>query len=244
MVSATKTLLAQEKISPIRAEAIRPLYGQPLFFLGKGKQCLAYETADGKFVLKLFKKASQKKKSQKAVFEGLLGGVLAQTVLPEHTGVIACSCGPQTIHMPTVVVLNEKGKVEKINLQETPFILQRKALPFKQTLLKLVHAKNMTAATSCLESLFIMLSTCRDRGIVDRDGSLIRNGNIGCIGGKVVLMDTGKLCRLSDRKRITLHDVNRLKPLLSWLETASPELIPTFKTLQKNYLSSCEKMRD
>jgi hypothetical protein len=74
------------KVPSVSAEAIRPLFSQPLFFLGEGKQCVAYETADGRYVLKLFKKAAKKKK-QKQLEEYVAGGLIAQTLVPEETGV-------------------------------------------------------------------------------------------------------------------------------------------------------------
>ena len=52
---------SQAKVPPVSAEALRPLLSQPLFFLGEGRQAVAYETADGRYVLKLFKKAAKKK---------------------------------------------------------------------------------------------------------------------------------------------------------------------------------------
>jgi hypothetical protein len=224
----------KEKAPAVSVEALRPLFGQPLFFLGEGKQCVAYETADGRYVLKLFKKASKKKKS-KQLEEYVTGGIIARAVLPEETGVIACVCGPQTFKLPIVTVLNERGRIEKIALQDVPFIFQRKAQPFKQTLMRLLAERKGKEAALRLESLFTLLMTCREKGVLDRDGSLIRNGNIGFVDGKAVLLDTGKLCRLTDRKRLTLHDLNRLKPLESWLESSCPELLPIFKTCLERY---------
>lgn len=224
----------REKVPAVSAESLRPLCGQPLFFLGEGKQCVAYETADGKYVLKLFKKAS-KKKRQKQLEEYVTGGIIAKTIIPEETGIIACVCGPLPMKLPTVTVLNNRGKIEKIALQDVPFLFQKKAQPLKQTLMRLVAEKKVKEAAARLESVFALLMICRERGVLDRDGSLIRNGNIGFVDGKAVLLDTGKLCRLSDRKRQTLHDLNRLKPLQSWLESACPELMPVFKALQEKY---------
>lgn len=230
----------KEKAPPVTADALRPLFVQPLFFLGEGKQCVAYETADGKYVLKLFKKASKKKK-QKQLEEYVTGGIIARGCIPEETGVIACVCGPQSFKLPSVTVLNEKGKIDKISLQDVPFIFQRKAQPFKQTLMRLLAEKKGKEAAARLESLFTMLSICRDRGVLDKDGSLIRNGNVGFVDGRAILFDTGKLYRISDRKRHTLHDINRLKPLQSWLESACPELVPVFKSCQEKYRATMEK---
>ncbi len=234
-----KDVTFKETAPAVSLDALRPLFGQPLFFLGEGKQCVAYETSDGKYVLKLFKK-SDKKKKRKQLEEYMMGAVLARTVLPGETGVVACVCGPHSLKVPTVTVLTERGKVEKIALQDVPFIFQKKAQPFKQTLMRLLAERNVKEAAARLESLFTLLTVCREKGVVDRDGSLIRNGNVGFVDGKATLLDTGKLCQLSDRKRQTLHDLNRLKPLQSWLESACPELMPVFKSCQERYRATME----
>lgn len=168
----------------------------------------------------------------------MLGAIIGKTIIPEETGVIACSFGPQSTKLPTITLLTERGKVEKVNLQEVPFILQRKAQPLKQTIMRLVAEKKMKEAAARIEAVFSLLAACREKGIIDRDGSLIRNANIGFVDAKAILVDTGKLCRINDRKRLTLHDLNRLKPLLSWLESASPELVPVYKAAQERYKAS------
>ena len=229
------------KVPPSSADVIRPLFSQPLFFLGEGKQCVAYETADGRYVLKLFKKAAKKKK-QKQLEECVTGGLIAKTLVPDETGLVAFVCGKQTFRLPIVTVLNDRGKIEKINLQDLPFLFQKKALPFKQTLMRLVAERKLKEAGARLESVFVLLTSCREKGVLDRDGSLIRNGNIGFVDGKAILLDTGKLCQISDRKRQTLHDLNRLKPLQSWLEAACPELLPVFNACQERYKNSAESV--
>ncbi len=230
-----KDLSSMAKLPAVDQASIRPLYEQPLFFLGVGKQCVAYETADGRYILKLFRGASKKKKQLE---EYVAAGIIARTLVPEETGVIACVCGPQSFKLPTVTVLDKRGKIKHICLQDIAFIFQRKALPFKQTLMRLVAEKKTKEAAARIESLFSLLTICRDRGVLDRDGSLIRNGNLGIIDGKVILLDTGKLCRIPDREKITLHDLNRLKPLQSWLASACPDLVPVFKACQEKYHST------
>jgi hypothetical protein len=234
MICRFKDLTPQGKALSVSADLLRPLFSQPLFFLGEGKQCVAYETADGKYVLKLFKKAGQKKK-QKQLEEYIMGGIIARTLVPDETAMIACVCGTHNLKLPKVTLLNERGKVDTMDIQDVPFLFQKKAQPFKQTLMRLVAEKKIKEASARVESVFALLSACREKGVFDRDGSLIRNGNIGFVDGKAVLIDTGKLCRITDRTKQTLHDLNRLKPLESWLEKACKELVPVFKSCQDKY---------
>jgi hypothetical protein len=242
MVCRLDDISLRGKNPPSSPDVVRPLVSQPLFFLGEGKQCVAYETADGRYVLKFFKKIAKKKK-QKQLEEYVASGIIARTLVPEETGLVAFVCGKQTFHLPTVTILNRRGRVEKICLQDVPFLLQKRAQPLKQTLMKLVAEKKLLEAGARIESIFALLTAFREKGVLDRDGSLIRNGNIGFVNGKAVLLDTGKLCKISDWKRQTLHDLNRLKPLQSWLESACPELLPVFNACQERYKTSGESTK-
>jgi hypothetical protein len=210
---------------------------QPFFFLGQGRQTLVFKSADGTCVLKLFKNITKKRK-QRRVRESLLGAYLAKEKLPKETGMIFCSIGGLTRNTFPVSLLNKKGKIETVDLSSTPFILQQKVQPLKETLVILRANGKLQEAQECIQSVFELLATCRDKQVVDRDGALIRNGNIGLIGTKAVLIDTGKLCVLTDRTKQTLHDLNRLRPLVSWCKEAYPELLPTIKQCQVRYNNS------
>lgn len=198
-----------------------------------------FASADGSCVLKLFKNVTKKKKRRR-VKESFLGALLAQTKLPEETGMLFCSIVGVKGEPLLVTLLDKKGKVEIVDLSCMPFVLQRRAQSLKEELLRLRAKKDIEKAQECVRSIFTLLSSCREKQVVDRDGSLIRNGNIGLFGSQAVLMDTGKLCILTDRKKHTLHDLNRLRPFFSWCKRACPELLPTLKQCRKRYAQACD----
>lgn len=226
------SLSCKKKYDPPSADTLIFL-NQPFFFLGQGKQTLVFESSNGYCVLKLFK--NTKKKKKKKLRESLLGAYLAKTKAPEETGILLCALNGIQEKQNPVLILTKKGRTETINLHKTPFLLQRKAYPFKQALLRLKAQGNIDEAKVRIQAIFSLLSSLREKELVDRDGALIRNGNIGFIGNKAILMDTGKLCILADKKKITLHDLNRLRPLISWCEKAFPEVLPTLDKCIKNY---------
>jgi hypothetical protein len=206
---------------------------QPFFYLGEGRQCVAYESQQ--YVLK-FLKHVKKKRKEKKVQESVQGALLAWKEIPEATGILVCVFTPQNkATLPSVTLFTKRGTLEHVALGESAFFVQQKALSLKKVIFQLAFSNRLDEAKMYLDSLFSLLSLCRDKGIADRDGSLIRNGNLGVIGKKVVLIDTGKLQRCSDRKRQTLHDLNRLKPMISWLKTVSPELASHFCDKMKKY---------
>lgn len=226
--------LVPHKEKQVMPDEVKATLQQPFFFLGQGRQTYVFTSRDGSTVLKLFKHVTKKKK-QKRVRESLLGAYLAATKLPEETGMIFCSInGVEKERLP-VLLLTKKGKVETIDLSLTPFILQKKAQPLKETLLSLRADGRLEEAGACIRSLFALFAACREKQIVDRDGALIRNGNIGLIDSQAILIDTGKLCILTDRTKHTLHDLNRLRPLFSWCKEAYPELLPTLNECREKY---------
>ena len=224
------------QIPPLQQYEVYSLQ-QPFFFLAKGMQSRVYESADGKYVLKLFKKPLNKKR-KRALQESMRGAALAKIYLNKEAAFVAVSVGNQRCAIPTVHLLDEKGKCKQLDLENTPFIIQKKAQPLKRTLMTLVSEKRYLQAAEHLRSIFALLRVLREKGIVDRDGSLIRNENIGFIEGRAILLDTGKLCHMNDEKRQTLHDLNRLKPLKSWLESVCPSLVSVFEEEAKSYAIS------
>lgn len=227
------SLSCKKKYDPPSPETLIFL-NQPFFFLGSGKQTHVFESSNGYCVLKLFKNAEKEKKKKK-LRESLLGAYLAKTIAPEETGILLCALHGVQEKKDPLLILTKKGRAETVNLRKTPFLLQRKAHPFKQALLRLKAQGNIEEANSRIHAIFSLLSQLREKELVDRDGALVRNGNIGFIGNKAILMDTGKLCILKDKKKITLHDINRLRPLVSWCKKAFPELLPTLDECIKNY---------
>jgi len=214
---------------PCSKEFLEPIFNKPLFFLGKGKQCSAYETADGRYVVKFFKNAFKVKK-QKKVHESIESAFIAWVYAPEETAVIVCSAGQFDLSLPPVKILTKKGKIEFVDLENTPFLIQKRAEPFKQTLMRLVAQGEKERAEEALCSVFELLARCRSKGLLDSDGSLVRKENLGFIDGKAILIDTGKLHLFADKRRQTLYDIKRLKPLGSWIEEGCPELISTYKS--------------
>lgn len=228
-----KTLVPKSKKVPLPSDVSKQLQ-QPFFFLGQGRQTSVFKSADGSCVLKLFK-GVRKKKKQRRVRESLLGAYLAYENLPEETGMIFCSMVGLDEPTVPVMLLDKKGKVIVVDLSRMPFILQKKVQPLKERLLCFRAAGNLQEAQASIQSVFDLLRECRKKQIVDRDGALIRNGNIGLIGTKAILVDTGKLASLADFRKQTLHDLNRMRPLFSWCKGAYPELLPFLYECREKY---------
>lgn len=218
------SIVTSPDLSPEACSLVKKVVNTPLFFLGKGRQSIAYESADGRYVVKVLRH-SKKKRKQPRFTETVQGALLAWKEIPEETGILVCAFSARKSDpLPKMTVLSEKEGVQTVDLNQCAFIVQRRASSFKRVMLQLACAKRWDEARLYIDALIRLLEKCREKGVVDRDGALVRNGDLGIIGKSVILIDTGKLIRCSDRRRQTLHDVHRLKPLVTWLRSASPEL--------------------
>lgn len=229
-------LARQERGPTISAESLHPLVTQPLFCLGKGLQSVVYETADGQYVLKLFKKAGKKHKD--ILKNATFGALIARNDIPTETGVIACSLGPNDAKLPVITIVNRKGKISKVELQDIPFVFQFKPQPFKKTILTLVIGKKLKEATARIESVFTMLTACREKGVMNGDKCLFKSGHIGFVGTRAIMTETGKLSRMVNKTKLTFAVLKQLKPMLAWLEKTCPDLVPAYKAAEERYKTS------
>lgn len=251
------------KYTSLEKKEVAHILDQPFFFLGKGKQVYAFESADGKYVLKflqhqrfkvdeavlpqlkkttLNKKLTQSKKKQKAgkrdeLFESFL---IAGSKIPQDTGVIFLHLNRTKKEFGTLEILDKKGSVHTVKLDDVQFILQRRADLVKPTIVKLMYEGQKESAKKHIAEIFDLMVTTAKAGIVDRDGALIRNDNLGFLDGHAIFIDTGKL---TESKEIAIrsvfqHNLRRLDPLYKWLKKSYPDLADYFAEQKKKAIDS------
>lgn len=209
---------------------------QPFVFLAKGKQTEVYASADGGYVLRCLT-AKKKAKLGKIPKSSLLlrRALLAWNEVREETGLLAIGAMAREARLPTVTLLSPKGLLVQVPLSETSFFIQKRAIPFKTALVEAKFQQDRKRMEALITSLFSLLSSLREKGIIDLDGALIRNGNLGVIGSKVILLDIGKLEHCHNKVEQTKKDLNRLRPLHHWLLTLDPDFVSFFLKSQEKY---------
>ena len=148
---------------------------------------------------------------------------------------MALALAPSGIDLPQLTLLTSKGTLLSLSPERTAFFLQKKAVPLKKAFLQASYQNDSAAMEALLASTFRLLSSMRDAGIIDLDGALIRNGNLGVIQGKVILLDIGKIEKNQNRVSQTMKDIERVRPLYHWLFTFHKELVPSFLKYQESY---------
>ncbi len=222
---------------------------QPYFYLGKGKQSFAFQSEDGKYVIKLLKKpkADSKAKKIKKIANSFL---LCASEIPEETSTIYLHASNQPIVIgskkpslesngtkgnralkPSVWLFTKKGDLLKVDIENYFFLLQKKAIPFKEQIVRQCYTGKTDEAKQSIASIITLLEKIASKGIEDCDGALIRNQNVGFVENKPILLDIGKLRkRGADKQHLIMKkNLKHMRPLKRWLELSFPDLLPFYK---------------
>lgn len=218
-------------------------------YFGRGLQSFAFLSEDGTYVLKIFNNRMQKKEiffktfgfdnhAQKIktklelTFESYK---IADKELKQETGILYTHLKPTSTLQRTVTLIDKLGIQHSLDLDQTSFVLQKRAIlayPYLKNLIengKLLEAK---AAITALTHLFVQKSL---KGIKDND-PLIRT-NLGFIDHKPIHIDIGPFSKdpkVQDPK-FYLPEIRRITASLKhFLENNCPELISHLENELKN----------
>jgi len=138
-------------------------------YLGSGVQCYAFLSEDGKSVLKLFKHyhlwpstsllkklpftagiVRAREKRMESIFNS---AHFAAQHLEKETGILALQINLSKKRLPTVEVKDKIGVTHQVDLNKTPFLLQKRATPFFEALEKFTTEEIETTITQLVETL-------------------------------------------------------------------------------------------
>lgn len=191
------------------------IFAEPFHYLGHGKQMIALESENRQFVLKLFypmrplknewykhakywkeyfslkwilRELFQKKVRLKKLF---IRHQLAFEKLQKETGIVFVHLSPSTHISHTITIKDKIGKQHFLDLTNTPFIIQEKAIlvpEYLATLFKQNAINEIKEAITALEHLFARRI---EEGITDRIQTMANN--FGFVGKKPIQIDVGRI---------------------------------------------------
>jgi hypothetical protein len=220
---------------------------QPFFFLGSGVQCYAFLSQDGTTVLKLFKhfhfgpsskqlaklplpsfcenwRNTLLKKRTKRMESIFSSALLAYQELPEQTGVFHLHINPQDKGYPRVILYDKIGIRYAIDLNQTPFLLQKKA-----DLLYSYITDHQEETKGIIDSLFHCITQRTQLGIANNDPKIY--SNFGVLDGKVVEIDIGSFVENPYTKKALFSKRELYYETLEfkkWLQGHLPEMSEYF----------------
>lgn len=238
----TPTKPVGKPLDPKIAEMLK----EPYTFLGSGVQSYAFVSADGQKVLKFFKHYHAglpthllqaiswpkqlshwssrifllRSKRMEAIYNS---HQLAFTKLRKETGLLHLQLEPCI--GSTVTIYDKIGILHTIDVSQTPFVLQRRAVPIFTSLQEELKNGGLAQAKQKIDSLLTLITNRSKKGIFSSDPIIYRN--FGFIGNQAIEIDMGSyvegFLRASPfilRKELYLITCE----LQEWLSKHSPEL--------------------
>jgi len=190
---------------PPGSEALAAL-DQPFHFLGSGAQFYAFESQDGKTVVKFIKHSRRRPHTwlnevslfgpleawrinliaerTKRITELLESCRIASQRLQSETGLIYAHLSKTDFLRKELKITDKIGIVHTVDLDKTEFLLQKKATPFD------------VRSPAALESLAALVRALAEKNVAIVDEHLERN--CGFLDGRLVAVDVGSFKELDE----------------------------------------------
>ena len=222
-----------DKTQSIGTEGLEAL-SQPYRYLGKGRQAFVFTSLDGRWVLKFFnqkyhrmpfygawiEKERLKRERRKQFY--LNSYQIAVDALKEETGLVYLHFGPSSEVLPSVCLTDKIGRGHVVDLNQIPFVLQKKAEPF-YAMLEAGFLK------SGIKQFVSLIGKRIAKNIADSDHDV--EHNFGVYEGKVVHIDPGRLYvdeLLQEPQRLKHEWWSATHRFRKWLEREHPESVAFF----------------
>ncbi len=191
---------------------IQEILAKPFFYLGKGHQTYAFVSQDQDYVLKFIKftylktsfidklpntfpftqfKLRHEKWKQKRFLRIFAGYRLAFEKDADNTGLVWTHLSKTKNLYNQIVVKDRYGLKHPIDLDNTFFILQRKAVMTKDVLKTLLNRHEVETAKLYINHIFELYADEYKKGLTDSDHNVM--SNTGFVGNKAIHIDVGRL---------------------------------------------------
>lgn len=250
-----------EPLSQVNKESLNAILDQPFYYLGKGCQSYVFSSKDGEYVIKFFKyqrfrpqewigyfsfipwvenyrlkKIEKKKRKLEGVFTGWK---IAYEHLQNETGVIYVHLNKNGGHPKNLTIFDKLGIQHSVDLNQTEFLLQKKAEMLCPTIEALVKNGDDEEVKRILRSLISMFVSENQRGFADNDHALMQN--TGILHGQPLHIDVGQLIKnpiMRDPNVYQQELVNKSYKFLLWLKSRYPKLANYYEELLYNEIGA------
>lgn len=236
-------------------EEARKALQQTFYYIGRGRQCFAFASQDGKYVLKLprtdiyktpfwvkalplhaYREKLEKNHNEKEEF--LLNSFrISFNELKDQTGLLAIHLGQSTSKGLFLTVKDAFGCKHRLPLATTSFILQYKHPILMKEFAKAMEIGDQKRAEKILEAILITITERARKGILNRDRSFLRN--YGFDGKNAYQIDVGSFFKkpdLSPEEAYQKSLRDSIDPIQEWLSQNFPEIQIYFNTKLKEFL--------
>lgn len=202
-------------------ERVQLLLAQTFFYKGRGSQAYAFESEDGRFILKLFRSDPRTHLwdrcplgSREKLERLFTAARLAFTKGIDLTGLLYVHINTTQKVLPVVQVKDRWRRSHFLDLNQYCFALQYQGLPVREAFREAFAKNNGDEVKGLIDSFMHLLSTRANRLIGNADRSV--SGNFGFLNGRAIEWDFGNY-RLDETLAQVEARKKELEPFLSQL---------------------------
>lgn len=192
---------------------LKPLFTKPFKYLGKGGQAYAFESDDGKYVLKFVKfkflqprlkhqliswipffgdwSTNERERRLKKFNDFYLGYKQAFEVNRLNSGLVYLHFNPTFSRFGSVELIDRKGLKHLVDLDQTAFILQKKGEMLNELLTRLLQQGDIKTAKAKIKAMLEMYVHHYKMGLHDLGYGIIHN--TGFVEDLPIHVDLGKM---------------------------------------------------
>lgn len=229
-------------LSKEQKRELQDFISQPFKYIGKGCQFYAFESADGKVVLKFLKHkhlrpftwlksipmplklreiCDEKIARRKARVKNLFSSCkLAYEEMPEETGLLFVHLNRVPALEKEVVLIDKLGLKHRVLIDDYEYVLQKRATSVKDVFSQILSEKELRMR---IEQLIVLVTQRWEKGIADRDRSFVQNVAF-CEKG-AIFVDTGQFYK-DPGFSLETDMRKRLSNLRGWAERHFPDYLP------------------
>ena len=228
-------------LSPEERSEMSAAFSQKYRYFGKGGQCYAFFSDDGKYVIKFFKqrvykvplwhhfipipyvfdryKAKKRWKRQDKIQRDFFSYKVAFEDLQELTGVFFVHLNPTHDLNQTLTIVDLLNIEHQIDLDQFDFILQKRAEMIYPTISKLVEKKETARCQQIVDQVIHLIVTRCQKGYEDWDPNV--RTNCGLLDDRVIKIDVGRFIaneEMQSKEKCCSELIRIITPFKEWLQ--------------------------
>lgn len=230
-------------------EQTAQILSQPFHYLGRGRQCFAFESEDKKYVLKfprtdIYKTPFWARVLPAKTYREKLEAIhkvreqfildsfsLSFRELKHQTALLAFHLGQSEPRGKKLTLIDRIGFKYQIPLENAPFVLQEKKPLLMEAFTSALEKGEKKEAEKILDALISVIVERAEKGILNRDRSFLRN--YGYDGENAYQIDVGSFFKNPNLSHYASYEKSlrdSLDPIQEWLAENEPSLLPHLNT--------------
>jgi hypothetical protein len=196
--------------TPEEDKNLHEILSQKFTMIGEGEQAVAFESADKKYVLKVFKMSRfmpsftdqlcphvvrRRLRNLNWLFNGYKN---AFQDLRQETGLVWIHLAKTNALKQKVALVDNNGKEHLIDADAVEFVIQERAELIFDHISRLYKEGKGPEAEKALDSFYAFIQHRTDKGYMDRDKAVTYN--YGFVGDRPIQIDLGRLYKRQNRK--------------------------------------------